>query len=116
MKSTMNLMSGVAVMMMAAGGGRGGSAAEQELSSALKEDIAQNDSSAFHKDVLKAVVSGLSEDDVKQAIRDNWDTLKVHIQSTQDAEVYIADELGQAEFAAMMEGMSELLGDDEIDD
>jgi hypothetical protein len=104
------------MLMMAAGGNRGGgSAAENELESALKEDIQENDPSAFHNDVLKAIVSGLELDDIKQAIRANWDTLKVHIKSTQDVEVYIQDELDDAQFAAMMDGFTELL-DDEIDD
>jgi uncharacterized protein YgfB (UPF0149 family) len=71
MKSTMNLMAGVAMLMAA-----NTEASGAGLSQQLQQDAAANSPRNFHDHVYKALVAGVSDEQIKAAIESAQDKLK----------------------------------------
>ncbi len=111
MKSTMNLMAGVGMLMMAAVGENKGGAG---LSEQLQQDAIANSPRNFHDHVYKALISGMSDEQIKAAIESAKDTLKARWEAEGTSpwpgiEAFEEHELEAANFRRLIES----LGDDE---
>lgn len=119
MKSSMNLMLGVAAMMMAPAketskAGNGG-----ELGAQLQEDASNRRAREFHEHVYRALVAGTSEDQIKAAIESAQDKLKAAWEQEvgpggdpwPGIEDFEAHELESAKFQMAIKSMGSIFGD-----
>ena len=122
MKS-MNLLAGLSILAMARqdvqrGGGTnrtpGAKGQTEQLADTLADDVTKNDVPHFHDHVLKALLDGLSDEQIANAIRKNEDNLRTAWEAEQTnreadervdwpgIEAFIDNELSREKFMAMI--------------